>query len=113
MRIKYRTAIKESEAKLKKMERSLRGQKAADRVRLLRLLKGGRIKSLKECASVVGYSLIQVTRWWERYRALGIASLLKEYKPKGQTERMTPKAWTGLTMEMQAGHIAHAMRNER
>ena len=51
-----------------------RGQKAADRVRVLRLLKSATVKSLKDCAPMVGYSVIQLTRWWERYRAEGEAS---------------------------------------
>jgi len=106
MRIKYGVAIKESEEELRKMEEHWRGQKGADRVRLLRLLKSGRVNSLKDCAPLVGYSLIQVTRWWERYRAFGLASLLKAHKPKGQSEWISAEAWAGLTVEMQAGHIA-------
>lgn len=38
MRIKYRQASKESEEELSHLEQSLPGQKAADRVRMLRLL---------------------------------------------------------------------------
>lgn len=38
MRIKYPKAIQESEEELTSLEQSLRGQKAADRVRVLRLL---------------------------------------------------------------------------
>jgi hypothetical protein len=62
MRIKYGTAIEESEEELREVEQHWRGQKSADRVRLLRLLKSGRVKSLKEGAPVVGYSLPQVKR---------------------------------------------------
>lgn len=106
MRIKYGTAIKESEEELRELEQHWRGQKGADRVRMLRLLKSGKVSSLKERAPLVGYSLIQVTRWWEQYRALGLTSLLTQHKPKGQTEWITAQAWPGLTTEMQAGHIA-------
>ena len=74
MRIKYPKAIRESEEELTRLEQSFRGQKPADRVRMLRLLKSGVVKSLKDCAPLVGYSLVQVTRWWERYRAEGKAS---------------------------------------
>jgi hypothetical protein len=48
MRIKYPKAIGESEEDLTKLEQRLRGQKPADRVRMLRLLKSGTVKSLKE-----------------------------------------------------------------
>jgi hypothetical protein len=47
MRIKYGVAIKESEEELRKVEEHWRGQKVADRVRLLRLLKSGRVNSLR------------------------------------------------------------------
>jgi len=66
MRIIYPKAIQESEEELSRQEQSLRGQKAADRVRMLRLLKSEAVKSLKDCAPLIGYSVSQVTRWWER-----------------------------------------------
>ena len=47
MRIKYPQAIQESEEELTRLEQSLRGQKPADRVRVLRLLKSGAVKSLR------------------------------------------------------------------
>jgi hypothetical protein len=62
MRINYSKAIVESEEDLISHEQRLRGHKAADRVRMLRLLKSGTVKSLQNCAPLVGYSAIQVTR---------------------------------------------------
>jgi len=106
MRINYPKAIKESEEELKQLEHRLRGQKTADRVRLLRLLKSGAVSSLKNGAPVVGYSVVQVTRWWESYRAEGLVALLKRQKPRGQRSPLTLEAWTGLCSEMRAGRIA-------
>jgi transposase len=106
MRIKYPQVIQESEEELTSLEQSLRGQKTAERVRVLRLLKSGTVKSLKDCAPLVGYSVIQLTRWWERYRAEGLAGMLKQYKPTGKASRLTPEAWAGLLQAMRAGHIA-------
>lgn len=74
MRIKYPQAIQESEEELTKLEQHLRGQKTVHRVRMLRLLKSATVKSLKDCAPLVGYSVTQLTRWWEGYRAEGEAS---------------------------------------
>ncbi len=105
MRIKYPKAIQESEEELTRLEQSLRGQKAADRVRVLRLLKSGTVKSLKDCAPLVGYSVSQLTRWWERYRAEGLAGVLKRQKPTGKASRLTAEAWAGLLQAMRAGHI--------
>ena len=84
MRINYSKAITESEEDLLSLEQRLRGQKPADRVRMLRLLKSGTVKSMKDCAPLVGYSLVQLTRWWERYRTEGLAELVKQQKPVGQ-----------------------------
>ena len=106
MRIKYPKAIQESEEDLTRLEQRLRGQKAADRVRMLRLLKSGTVKSLKDCAPLVGYSVSQLTRWWECYRAEGLAGVLKQQKPVGQTSKLTASAWEGLMQAMRAGHIA-------
>jgi transposase len=106
MRIKYPQAIQESEEDLTSLEQRLRGQKTADRVRMLRLLKSGAVKSLKECAPLVGHSLTQLTRWWECYRAEGLTVILKQHKPVGKASRLTPEAWEGLMGAMRAGHIA-------
>jgi len=106
MRLTYPKAIQESEEDLTKLEQRLRGQKVADRVRMLRLLKSGAVNSLKDCAPLVGYSVTQLTRWWECYRAAGLAELLKQQKPVGQTSKLTPEAWEGLMSAMRAGHIA-------
>jgi transposase len=106
MRINYPKAIGESEEELMSLEQRLRGQKPADRVRMLRLLKSGTVKSLKDCAPLVGYSAIQLTRWWERYRQAGLAELLKQPKPAGMASRMTREAWAGLMLAMRKGYIA-------
>jgi len=105
MRIKYPKAIQESEEELRSLEQSLRGQKTADRVRMLRLLKSETVKSLQDCAPLVGYSAIQVTRWWERYRAEGLSGMLKQHKPAGKASKLSPEAWAGLLQAMRAGHI--------
>ncbi len=47
MRIKYPKAIQESEEELTRLEQRLRGQKTADRARMLRLLKSATVKSLR------------------------------------------------------------------
>jgi transposase len=106
MRINYPKAIQESEEDLTELEQSLRGQKAADRARMLRLLKSGTVNSLKDCAPLLGYSVIQLTRWWERYRTEGLAELLKQHKPVGQASKLTAEAWEGLLQAMRKGHIA-------
>jgi transposase len=106
MRIKYPEVIQESEEALSRLEQRLRGHKAADRIRLLRLLKSSTVKSLKDGAPLVGYSVSQVTRWWERYRAEGLSGLLKQHKPAGKPSKLSSEAWAGLMQAMRAGQIA-------
>jgi hypothetical protein len=106
MRINYSKAIAESEEDLTELEQRLRGQKAADRVRMLRLLKSGTVNSMKDCAPLLGYSLVQLTRWWERCRRAGLAELIKQQKPVGQTCKVTAEAWEGLLAAMRKGHMA-------
>jgi transposase len=97
-----------------KLEQRLRGQKTADRVRMLRQLKSGTVNSLKDCAPLVGYSVGQMTRWWESYRAEGLAVFLKQQKPVGKPSRLTQQACAGLLQAMRKGHIAtmHEARDD-
>jgi transposase len=81
-------------------------------VRVLRLLKSGAVKSLKDCAPLVGYSVSQLVRWWERYRAEGLTAMLKQHQPAGKASKLSAEAWAGLQEEMRAGHIA-AMQEAR
>jgi transposase len=73
---------------------------------MLRLLKSGTVQNLKDCAPLVGYSVTQLTHWWENYRAKGPAEVLKQQKPVGKPSRLTPEAWAGLLQTMRKGHIA-------
>jgi transposase len=107
MRIKYPQAIQESEEELTKLEQHLRGQKTADRVRALRLLKSGAVKSLRVlCAAgrlqcdPADPKVGNVTGQRARPR------LLKQHKPTGKASRLTSEAWAGLMQAMRAGRIA-------
>jgi hypothetical protein len=94
MWIDYSLSITESVAELQARERAVRGQRAADRVKLLRLLKSGTARSVR-----------QAQRWWERYVAGGLAALLDIGRPGGSRERITPAAWADLSAQMRAGAI--------
>ena len=62
MHSNYPKVIGESEEDLTRLEQRFRGKKPADRVRMLRLLKGGTVNSLKHCAPPVGYSVSHLTQ---------------------------------------------------
>lgn len=117
MRTHYREQIKESEQELEHLERSLRGQALCDRVKMLRLLKGGAYDSRRMLAPTLGYSERQLQRWWKLYKKEGIDGLLEEKPIGGSTERVTDAAWQGLKRAMQIGQIkqlkeAQAFLNE-
>jgi transposase len=105
MWIDYSISITESVAELQARERAVRGQRAADRVKLLRLLKSGAARSVRQAAAMLGYSERQAQRWWACYAGGGLAALLDVGRPGGSQERITPEAWADLSAQMQAGAI--------
>jgi transposase len=106
MWIDYGGAIAESEEEPARLERRTRSRASADRVKLLRLLKSGRGRSLRRAAAVLGYSERRAQRWWRRYATGGLAGLLVEAPRGGRRERITPEAWEALGAEMRAGRVA-------
>lgn len=105
-RTNYPRLIAESDEELAERERQLRGKGTQGRVRMLRLLKAGRARSLPQCAALVGYSERQLTRWWAWYRRGGLGELLAEKPRRGKTSRLHPEAYAGLEAEMRAGRVA-------
>ena len=73
---------------------------------MLRLLKSGTLNSLKDCAPLIGYSVGQLTRWWQYERTEGLAELLKQHRPVGKPSRLTQQAWAGLLAAMRKGDMA-------
>jgi hypothetical protein len=74
--IKYHEEIKESEAELLAVERRQSRSKLRDRVRLLRLLKSGSSRSLTQASVVIGLSVAQTRRLYNKYRQGGLQELL-------------------------------------
>ena len=105
MDITYPLLIQEDIAQLQAVEKAVRDTTRADRVRMLRFLKEGRIAGVSQVAEVLGYSVRTVQRWWQCYREDGLAGLLAPAQRRGLAERITPEAWEGLQAEMRAGHI--------
>ena len=106
MRINYRQTIRQDPKRLQEYERQQRGTPVASRARLLRLLKTGQARSLPEAAALLGYSTVQVTRWWACYRQRGLASLLQNPVRPGRPSQITAAAWRGLQQEMRAGRMS-------
>src|ERR687885_2776620 len=105
MWIDYSISITESVAELQARERAVRGKRAADRVKLLRLLKSGAARSVRQAAAMLGYSERQAQRWWASYARGGLPAVLDVGRPGGSRERITPEAWADLSAQMRAGAI--------
>ena len=101
----YPLLIQEDVAQLQVAEKAARDKARADRLRLLRFLKQGRVASVSQAAEVLGYSVQTAQRWWQSYREGGLTALLAPSSQRGLKERITPEAWDGLQAEMRAGHI--------
>jgi transposase len=105
MDITYPLLIQEDIAQLQAAEKAARDKSRADRVRMLRFLKEGRVAGVSQAAEILDYSVRTVQRWWQCYREGGLAGLLAPAQRRGLAERITPEAWEGLQAEMRAGHI--------
>lgn len=105
MRINYVELIVESEHELSTLERRLRGTQTVARVQMLRLLKSGQAESLRACAPLIGYSLRQLTRWWDQYQDGGLEAMLVVQGQVGRRSQLTPEATAALRDEIAAGRI--------
>lgn len=105
MWINYSMAIQESDEELAAREWQLRGEREQVRVRMLRLLKSGQVRSMRACAPLLGYSIPQLSHWWHRYEQAGLAALVEQKRRPGKPTRMTPAAWAGLEEELRAGRM--------
>jgi transposase len=113
MWIDYEAQISQSTPALLALEKRLRGQPIADRVKLLRLLKTRTIRSLRAAAPVLGYSERQLQRWWATYTSRGLEALARWQPRPGRRERVPAAAWTALVIAMRAGHIARLKEAQR
>lgn len=105
MWIDYPTVIGESEDELAAQEWRLRGTRQHVRLQMLRLLKCGQARSLAGCAPLLGYSVPQLSRWWQRYKEAGLEGLIAAKARLGKTSRLTSAAWAGMEEELRAGRI--------
>jgi hypothetical protein len=105
MWLKYAEQIQESPAELGAWEHRLRGQRVADRVRMLRLLKTEEARNRQRRVELLGYCERQLQRWWRLYPQAGLTALVSERPRGGRREQMTPHAWQSLTTVLEAGQI--------
>ena len=85
--LNYSEAIRESAARLLRVERSQKKALLRDRVRLVRLLKSGACTSQRQAGERIGLSLRESQRVWNRYQKGGLEGLL-DYPFKGKPRRL-------------------------
>src|SRR4051794_41919011 len=99
MNAAYPLLIQEEVAQLQAAEKAARDKARTDRLRRLRFLKEGRVAGVSQAAEILGYSVRTVQRWWQCYRAGGLAGLLAPPGGRGMVGRVTP----GARGRLQAG----------
>jgi len=100
--IKYHEEIKESEAEVLAVERRQSRSKLRDRVRLLRLLKSGSSRSLTQASVVIGLSVAQTRRLYDKYRQGGLQELLA-WRQGGNHQKLNPAQQAELIERSKAG----------
>ncbi len=105
MHTDYSSLISESSQNLSALERKLRGQKAAVRVQMLRLLKSGKVANMEDCAFLIGYSPRTAKRWWKTYKDGGIKELVRETKYKGKSSQLSNDMAESVRRAIMTGEI--------
>lgn len=102
----YPILIKETTNELLEHEKKLRHSIIGSRIRMLRLLKQGEAKSVREASELIGYSWRHTQRWLTTYRTEGLQAMLTPPKKRaGKPELMTPAAWDALNEAMARDEI--------
>ncbi len=79
-RLSYKELIKEKEEELLQLEKSQQLSYVKDRVRFIRYLKEGRVKSQAQAGSLIGLQSRQSQNLWKVYQQKGIDGLLQARK---------------------------------
>ena len=99
-RLIYQKAIKETTSRLKKIEKEQRESTLRDRVRFLRLLKSGEVKTQKEASEKIGISERQGQRNWEKYKKLGLSGLITPWNKGGGQRKLEEEKYEELKKDL-------------
>lgn len=103
-RLDYPKAIKESEAALRKLERSQTKALLRDRMRFLRLLKSGECTSQAEAGKQISLKRRAAEKLWSKYRTGGLSGLLN-YPYKGAKPKLSEAQGERLQAELRKDGI--------
>ena len=95
----YQKLIKESETKLRGLEKAQTKALLRDRMRFLRLLKSGECTSLAMAGKQLGLKLRAAEKLWRQYREQGLLGLL-DYPFKGYGGKLTQEQHHTLEQQL-------------
>lgn len=92
--------IQESAQQLESQLKTARTASQKERLQMLWWLKTRQVHGHQQLAERLGRDPSTITRWLQRYRQGGLASLLKVTSAPGQPRQITPEAMTGLEAKL-------------
>jgi transposase len=98
----FKLEVLESEEELKERMKGARTARQKEQLQILWWYKSGEVLEQQELAKRVGRDTSTVSRWLQRYRSEGLASLLKVSVAPGQPRQLTDEALAGLKTRLQS-----------
>ena len=104
----FKLEVLESEEELKERMKGARTARQKEQLQILWWYKSGEVVEQQELAKRVGRDTSTVSRWLQRYRNGGLASLLESKVAPGQARQLTDDALTGLKARLQSPQGFHS-----
>ena len=96
----FKLYINETESELKALLGRQTTARGKERVQALYLLKGGKVKTVSELASLLGRHRVTVQDWLALYRKGGMRALLQQKRPTGRKSSIPPWAVRALKQRL-------------
>ena len=104
-RLNYAEQIKESVEELHQLEKRQSEALFRDRIRYIRLLKSGVVRTQKAASESIGLSPRQGQRNWRLYREQGIQGLLRPIEHLGAPTKLKPAEFDELEKRLEDDDI--------
>lgn len=107
MKINYVKTIADSLEDLTRYEQAYRGDRRIfPRLQMLRALKSGHVRSIRQLAPILGYNRTHMEGWWRLYCEGGLPAVVETGQWGGhRRERVSPEALAALKAKAEAGEF--------
>ncbi len=105
IRLDYTELIKEPASELLKLERRQSEALFRDRIRYLRVLKSGEVKTQRAASNMIGISDRQGQRNWRLYREKGLLGVLGPLKRPGAPRKLKAEEYAELESRLESDDI--------